>query len=585
MDAQELSDRRKRVAELLDAEKVGLIKGIVQNGHLMLRSDLDISCDVGAQGDVLSVLQSFNSDYLRLVLEAILRITIESTDELQFMDNLNTIATKRIFHSPGIVKNKKYVYTLGNWLTDEGKKAVARHFLNVLCQILYLMEQCLQNRVIPGSEMFKRDSSFHSINDIFGFISRELISGKTLLPKVMETIGFKPTYHWVGDDEHNQSRRSVSPHRSFVAHSRKISEFVPTKAKKVVIRDETQEDSNIAERTLVPKRELIRKEESELTILRRKLLETEAERDQYLMECQELKEKIIEDEARYQKQLEGRPTERSELLTRVQQRIDEEANDSKVQTLFNLMDQTDGTSFLLNQTQETATNLEKHAKKLSAYQSNIVALYEQLKQTAKFLTDIIHSLGMDDAQTELLMQKINKLRLDMQESNEVSEQVVNETQKLAAELTEMSILIEESLRVSVLNPAQSSFVDNSHNNKASEELTAKNTELTQKIEELTAEMAELEQRLFIVQEARDKFESQVTASSKDKKELLEKYTNAMKLVEARDDELKNRENIISELQSVASKKVDLPVGLEKDIQAQLGKIYTTLSDVTNKVHK
>jgi len=331
---------------------------------------------------------------------------------------------------------------------------------------------------------------------------------------------------------------------------------------------------------------VIQDDESEISLLKRKLLETEAERDQYLKKCQELEDKIAQDESNfYQQQLEGRLTERSTLLTRVQQRIDKGANDSKVQNLFNLMDQTDENSFLLKQTQDAANNLEKHAKNLTSYQSNIVALYEQLKQTAKFLTDIIHSLGMDDSQTELLMQKINKLQLDMQESSEVSEQIVNDTQKLAAELTEVSMRIEESLRASVLNPAQSSFVDNSRNNKAFEELIVKNTELAQKVDELVFEVTELEQRLLNVQEDRDKFESQAIASSKDKKELLKKYTSAMKLVELRDEELKNRENIIGELQNVASKKVDLPVDLEKKIQTQLSQIYSTLSNVTNKAHK
>jgi len=186
-----------------------------------------------------------------------------------------------------------------------------------------------------------------------------------------------------------------------------------------------------------------------------------------------------------------------------------------------------------------------------------------------------------NSQTELFMQKINKLQLDMQKSNEVSEQIVNDTQKLAAELTEVSMRIEESLRISVLNPAQSSFVNNPHNNKAFEELTVKNTELAQKVDQLVFEVTELEQKLLTVKEDRDKFESQLITSSKDKKELLKKCTSAMKLVDLRNEELKNRENTIGELQNVASKKVDL----EMEIQAQLTQLYSTLSNVTNKFQK
>jgi hypothetical protein len=82
-------------------------------------------------------------------------------NDAQFAESLNAIAYKRIFHSPIIAKNKRFVYTRGHWLTAEGKKAVEKHFLTVIFQIFYLMEQSLINRVIDNNlQMFKYDSEF-----------------------------------------------------------------------------------------------------------------------------------------------------------------------------------------------------------------------------------------------------------------------------------------------------------------------------------------------------------------------------------------------------------------------------------------
>jgi conjugal transfer/entry exclusion protein len=83
----------------------------------------------------------------------------------------------------------------------------------------------------------------------------------------------------------------------------------------------------------------------------------------------------------------------------------------------------------LGQTHATVENIEKHVRGLADYQSSIQTLYNQLKHTAKFLTEIVHSLGLDDAQIELIMQKINKLQLDIQEAGEVSAHLAGETQR------------------------------------------------------------------------------------------------------------------------------------------------------------
>lgn len=107
------------------------------------------------------MLRSFRPEYLRLVLEAVFKVKLDYKDDLQFTDNLSFIASKRIFHSPSISKNRRLSYTRGNWLTEEGKKAVERHFFTVICQILFVMEECLMHSVIADCPyMFKPNIEF-----------------------------------------------------------------------------------------------------------------------------------------------------------------------------------------------------------------------------------------------------------------------------------------------------------------------------------------------------------------------------------------------------------------------------------------
>lgn len=59
--------------------------------------------------------------------------------------------------------------------------------------------------------------------------------------------------------------------------------------------------------------------------------------------------------------------------------------------------------------------------------------------------------------------------------------------------------------------------------------------------------------------------------------LFQKYGEEQK------QELDNREQIIEKLQFEAAGKRRLPSGLEEGIENQLQQIYTTLSDVNNRV--
>lgn len=193
------------------------------------------------------------------------------------------------------------------------------------------------------------------------------------------------------------------------------------------LRDELDTALKSKETSEAKSQEQLQARKDEIDDLRAQLLGLESERIRYFNKCQELEQQLHEDESRFYRDLNGRPTVDTTGQDRVQHRIVQEARDSsQVNSLFN---QLDATTSILCHSQVAADTLSKHAKNMDIYQSNIVAMYEQLKHTAKFLADIVHSLGLDNSQIELLMQKISQLQLDMSETHEMSRRIATETRR------------------------------------------------------------------------------------------------------------------------------------------------------------
>ncbi|KAI6190688.1 hypothetical protein M3Y97_00145800 [Aphelenchoides bicaudatus] len=235
------------------------------------------------------------------------------------------------------------------------------------------------------------------------------------------------------------------------------------------------------------------------------------------------------------------------------------------------MDQTEMNS-VLNQTQATVENIEKHVRGLTNYHASIEALYNQLKHTAQFLAEIVHSLGLDDEQIKLIIQKINQLQLSIQETGEISTKLANDTQQIVAELSAVSFRIEQTIRTTFIEP--SSFVESSriNNNKVLDEVAAKNQliadnnkKFAEKENELLSQIKELQKQVESTRLEKENFEFQ-------------------KLLAARNNELESRENVIEGLR-VEAEKQKLPAGLEEEISNQLQTIYNTMTDVTNRMNK
>ena len=84
---------------------------------------------------------------------------------------------------------------------------------------------------------------------------------------------------------------------------------------------------------------------------------------------------------------------------------------------------------MLDQTGTLAINLTRHADRLFDYRKNLIRLYDQLKSSAKFFGDIILQQFNDgeNEQIKLLLQQIDSMRLEIENEQEASVQLQEET--------------------------------------------------------------------------------------------------------------------------------------------------------------
>lgn len=332
-------------------------------------------------------------------------------------------------------------------------------------------------------------------------MSRELISGKTLLPRVLETIRFKPAYispPYPQEEKLNTTFTSdnlenISPEKqrhsltgTFTKRIFKLKKHSPTQNSPQQRKSVSFTDSNTINRPInsplksfnqQSKEKSFAQNQEEIEELNSAVLDQEAnlestqkefpldyqnESDESLnktgetvldntsnqnapVDQQTVAEKVSLNSSfnSASNVLAPKPDENEEIFIeeitlndtfeKQQENKKEEehqnisSNDSNsMNGVYDVEHNEQMTSFL-NQTQNIAEKLGKHAKYLDKYQLSIVALYNQLKHTAKFLAGIVKSLGLNNDQVELLLQKIEQLELEIQETNEMSDRVVNET--------------------------------------------------------------------------------------------------------------------------------------------------------------
>ncbi|KAI6212618.1 hypothetical protein M3Y94_00047600 [Aphelenchoides besseyi] len=191
---EQLRESAQRICEETEIPKQ--IHDAVQREQILLRSDVNIANNRGRQIDVLNLLREFEPRYLQLALELATETPFDFFRTETWASKLDSFAVSYLFRSPAIMRNRKLCYSgAANSLTELGIAASGRHFISCICKTFYLVECFVQADLIPDlPRAFVVKSKNKSMKDMIAWLSRELISGKTLLPKELERCGWRPMF-------------------------------------------------------------------------------------------------------------------------------------------------------------------------------------------------------------------------------------------------------------------------------------------------------------------------------------------------------------------------------------------------------
>ncbi|KAI6185821.1 Protein abnormal spindle [Aphelenchoides besseyi] len=191
---EQLRESARRIFEETEIPKQ--IHDAVQREQILLRDDLNIANNRGRQIDVLNLLREFEPRYLQLALELATETPFDFYRTENWVSKLDSFAVSYLFRSPAIMRNRKLCYSgAANSLTELGIAASGRHFISCLCKTFYLVECFVQADLIPDlPRAFVVKSKNKSMKEMIAWLSRELIGGRTLLPKELERCGWRPMF-------------------------------------------------------------------------------------------------------------------------------------------------------------------------------------------------------------------------------------------------------------------------------------------------------------------------------------------------------------------------------------------------------
>lgn len=170
---------------------------MVEADHLLIRDNMTVYSDIILKSSLFHAFFSFHPVWLHLGMEIVFDTEINITDGSSFLVTMTNFLNTRLFADPVILKNKKNVHgTVKLLLSDQGRKALHRHFLTKTCQFFFCVEACKTADVIRSDpRLFARRSQFKSLQDVFAEFSREALSSSSLtLNKAFAKIGFEPKY-------------------------------------------------------------------------------------------------------------------------------------------------------------------------------------------------------------------------------------------------------------------------------------------------------------------------------------------------------------------------------------------------------
>ncbi|KAI1716619.1 IQ calmodulin-binding motif domain-containing protein [Ditylenchus destructor] len=195
------------------------IAKLVKTDKLMVKSGIAVSSHLAIQTELLRMLLSFHPVWLKLALETVIRNrTVVSFTEpkADYVSRVSRFILQYVFADYGILNgSRKFVYgTTKRVLTPAGLELIHKDFLTKLCQTLFMIENLVVNR---------------SMNDVFAFLSREIMAGTSLLPKALAQIGFDVSYKQGFFEEYNYKVDNFLPDLSDGVILAKLTELTAIK--------------------------------------------------------------------------------------------------------------------------------------------------------------------------------------------------------------------------------------------------------------------------------------------------------------------------------------------------------------------
>jgi len=214
---------RKQALELYQTDEMKNIRHSIEaevdSGKLSIRSDRDVFADVGLRGQIMSLLMSYSTPWLRLGLETIfgeiLSSDISATSNSRSGETvlrpramLKRFIVERVFSDPALCK--KYTggrhatsnKTLSGRFDREYKEAMRQHSLRcILLLVTFLDKAKMQNVLESVPCLFTRKAEVKSSKDVITAICRDLLFKEGNIFKHLSRLGLTVKYKQEPIDE------------------------------------------------------------------------------------------------------------------------------------------------------------------------------------------------------------------------------------------------------------------------------------------------------------------------------------------------------------------------------------------------
>uniref|UniRef100_A0A915EGT8 Calponin-homology (CH) domain-containing protein n=1 Tax=Ditylenchus dipsaci TaxID=166011 RepID=A0A915EGT8_9BILA len=120
-----------------------------------------------------------------------LNCSCNSTENNAFCSDDRQFYSSHLFTSEALVKRGRSELVAG----QTSSFFFISTFLSNLCQIFFVIESMVTQAVVPNIPcMFLKSSQYKCMQDVYGYLSREVIAGSTNLPKMLARVGFEANY-------------------------------------------------------------------------------------------------------------------------------------------------------------------------------------------------------------------------------------------------------------------------------------------------------------------------------------------------------------------------------------------------------